>query len=674
MDKETQSNALKKKELHIIEDLYDTLEDAYIERYKDFMKNPTSQQLQFARDMISLITNDVDTNYLTVIPARCGISKSIFIQSLISYFTRYDSYDYRSKESIGIVIVTDMLKRLEKYQESPKNPQSIWCVDNFYKVKHDKFCTYISSSNSKKTALDLLIESRYRPVVLLSTQRYFSMPDEQREMLFEYQIGRGDKKQLFKREIIIFDEKPEFSSSKIINVKNFNLVAAALQDGIPKSDVNKDWILQEYRAFRNKMEIILREKEKEKITKPTDRFYWRDVNSHNMTTDDNRFFELISKHRKKICKEYQDAFTDLRDFKQLMKEGAFFITVSTHNNENQDYKTYFQLYQDNSYKFYLGKNKVKTFIFDATADIDPDYQLDYVKMIDCSQFNIDIDLTIKHIDIGTSKTQIVIGRNKDSIISAIKKSILDYVRNSFGGMVAVTYQNTENSFNDKSISACHFGGIKGLNNYSKYSNMAHVGLNRLSDFDYFIKFIALKPEILINLKKMDENKSRSYIEQTIALKKGLFTNERLHSIMNKSLLTDFEQNIFRIKIRDFSNTTHAEVFTYWNCEMFADLNKMIFDRYSPYGVQVENIGVPIAINKMKTETRKSKDGEGTTPQRIIKWYNAQPVGRLVKTSDIVAEIKIDYAQFKRALQTNKTVKALFEKSKADKKGYYKIVA
>lgn len=214
----------------------DLIKEGFIERYKDFFENPAPQQLQFARDMFHLIATNTDTSKLTVIPARCGIGKSLFIRALISYFCTFDTYDYRE---------------------------------------------------------------------------------------------------------------------------------------------DKDWLIQEYHAFRDKMTSLLREKEK--TSSNVDRFYWRDHYTSNITSNDERFFELLEKYKKPICKQYVNAITDFNIFKSIMIDGAFFTT--TKNARLQDYETYFQIFKDNKNKFYLGENKVKCFVFDATADVDPDYHLDYVNKL-----------------------------------------------------------------------------------------------------------------------------------------------------------------------------------------------------------------------------------------------------------------------------------------------------
>ncbi len=256
---------LEKKTLKFSKN-FDSLSDAYVERYRDFMKNPAPLQEQFAKDMLDLILNDVDTNCITVIPGRCGISKSIFVQSIISFFLRGADYKFRYDGTIKLIIITDMMRRLKDYQRPPERPQSVWFSDTSDRLKHNKYCAYLTSDpkdNDGKTAMEQLVQSYYKPIVLLSTQRYFTMSDDQREMLFKCKKGT--------REIVIFDEKPQFYTSKKITAKNFALCAAAIQHGIPKSEGEvKKIYLDEFWNFRKKMETLLRDKERAKFNGPVD--------------------------------------------------------------------------------------------------------------------------------------------------------------------------------------------------------------------------------------------------------------------------------------------------------------------------------------------------------------------------------------------------------------------
>lgn len=666
---------ISRKELLTAGRFYKSDEDAFIARYLDFMDNPAPQQLQFARDMFNLIATDTDTNFITVAPARPGISKSTLITALASFFCTKDNFDYRRESAIGAVIVTDNLERLSDYQKDPGCLQSMWTDEkDFNSVR--KYSTFIKSDDDEKSAMELLVQSQYQPVVFLTTQRYFQMSIEQREMLFNYyytDFSTGKKLKL-QREILIFDEKPYFFDTFKIDVKNFNNVDTAIQNGIAESEKtrdDKDWLLSEYRSVRNKMCTLLREKEKTNAT--VDRFYWKEKNTANLTSCDERFFELIEKHKSGITKEYSNAITDLRAFKTIMVDGAFFVTTKQNVRQNSEYKTFLEMCRDNRDKFFLGENKVKCFVFDATADTDPDYQKDYIKMIDCSKYNVFVPMKIKFFDVPASKSKLVYELDADKRIAAIQEIIADQcVPSTNGNTLIVSYQNIIEKLKCFNCDVGYFGGMRGSNKFREDSKVVHVGNNRYDPHTYFLKLIAKNPIILEKLKSKNEVESRNFINEITKIKHGLFENSAMNDIMFLSVLCDFEQNVFRSAIREYNNQQEVIIYTFWNCKTFKTLNTLIQARYESCGAEFEFMGIPESVKNLKTKLRKPSSGKQTIPQKILAWYGAQQKGRSFKLAEMLNELDMDNDDFRNA-KKNPAVKQLFSEIRTETIGRY-IVA
>lgn len=660
---------LSKKPLHFINGMRRSGAEAFLERYKDFAFEPHPKQIEFAEDMFRLICSDIDTSKVTVIPGRPGISKTTIIQSLASYFCFHDNFCYRGSSAIGLIIVTDRLKRLAEYQKPPEDIQSVWgTIDGRQLAALEKYSTYLTSSGDK-SATELLIASQYKPIVLLTTQRYFTMNDEQRALLFNY---RDRKKESHRREIVIFDEKPYFYETKIFDVSNFNNCATALQNGIPenaKNSADKDWILSEYNhGFRPRMESILREKEK--VAENVDRFFWHSEYSKNVTSNDDRFFKLVEKHKTTILAKYQHATTDLRAFKAIMEDGAFFTT--TKKGQNQDYKTYFELLIDHRDKFFLGKEKAKFFVFDATANVDPDYDVDYINMINCDKYNVPLPMTINFADVSTSKNKLLCNTVASKQIALIRKTLASSCfKPELGNELVLTYQKLTNQFSANNRHVGHFGGVRGSNAFRDDQQMAHVGNNRFDGFLYFCKLMAVNPKIMEVLKSKSEDGSRKFIKEATKMFHGLFESDELNSIMFRSILSDFEQNIFRTAIRNYNNHEQVEVHVLWDYTMFGQLNELIEARYTPYDVKFRYNGVPSVIGKENTKERKSASGKPTTAQAILYWYEEQPRGQEFKLSTMLAELNISNDEFKNA-KRNKTVMEMFSNNSDGKKGYYII--
>lgn len=281
-------------------------------------------------------------------------------------------------------------------------------------------------------------------------------------------------------------------------------------------------------------------------------------------------------------------------------------------------------------------------------------------------------MTINFLDVASSKSQLINDSNSDKQVKAIFETINKYCHIvGFGNTLVVTYKPIKDKFGNSGYDLGHFGGIKGMNDFIKHTKFVHVGNNRFDPFVYFIKYLAQKPFVFEQLKKMNESASREFILETTKLNRGLFKNDILNRIMFRSIMADFEQNIFRTAIRNFHNKAEVKVYTFWNCKMFEPLNNLIEDRYKPFGVKFEYLGVPDPVRKMKTGIRKPKDGKKTNPKKILGWYSNQPKGKVFKLSEMLIELNIDNNDFKNA-KKNSQIKSLLEKSRTEKQGYYKV--
>jgi hypothetical protein len=607
----------------------------------------TDLQKQFAQDAYEILANDTDTSHITVFPARCGVGKSLAVKALINFAVRQNTMVDWIKDMVGLVIITDQLNRLKEYHAVDDTVCKNIVDYGYPDLQHTHYCTYISSRDDTKTAAELLAESEYRPVVLLSTQRYFSLSDSQRERLFTYRVKGRNETIHYARRIVIFDGKPYFYMTKSLKISNLNDVSTALYQGIPSTELDKDWIVGEYRFFQEKLEDIFQKKEK--IKTDEDIFYWRDINCKTITRNDERFFQIIEKYKQDIERVKPTAYADLQDFRRLMAEGAFFYTTKKH--KTQSYETRFELYTDNVDKFYINKDKAKFFVFDGTADIDPDYQLPYIKMIPCEKYNIPLPLSISQYNVNTSKSHIT-GNNNDKILNAIKDDIIKRVGNS--PTLIATYQYKKKYFDNPNMTTAHFGNLKGFNAYINNFHMAHVGLNRCHHFNYFLAWLSKNPVEYEKLKIYSEENSRDYIKQKTTPVKGVFEDSGMNDIMYKSIMVDFEQNIFRSAVRDYANTKPVTVLCYWSNEVYAPLNEMIKKRYKPYNAIIEFNPAPETIAQAKIANRKTSSGTRTAPQRIVEWFESQPKGRYFNVKEFLEETKISARQFKDA-KRNKTV-------------------
>ena len=636
--------------------------DGFVNRYLDFMPNALPIQVQYATDIFHLVIKDGDTSKVTVSAGRCGLGKSTMVQALISYFLLDHNYKYRGENAVGAVIVTDMLTRLGGYLGQPGKGSN----------GHERYCAYISSESSDETPIPKQLGmAKYKPIVLLSTQRYFSMTEDQLQELFTYRHRCRDGVKELRRSIVIFDEKPYFYTAKTIRVKNLNDCDTALR-GIPKDCKDKDWIIQEYAQFRQRMTDLLRTQERVNAKSEMDCFYWHEENTQNITSNDEQFFKLIDKHKNAIVSHYDKAIQDLYVFKHLMVNGGLFIATRKKQDSGQDDDTYLRTIIDNRSRFFLSQEKVKFFVLDGTADIDPDYQTEYVRVLNSSQYSIPLDMSIEQSNVPASRSNLINGSSGEAIIKLVKNEITKLAANkNSGAALIITYKKIEEHFSASNVKTGHFGGVRGLNDYCDMHIVGQVGFNRQPELEYYVRYITRHPEELEHLRKMGEAGSRKHIKSMLAMKNGTFTNGEINQIMLASILSDFEQNIFRTSIRKYDNSDHVTVFTFWNSTAYAELNQMIAERYRPFGVEIIDLGVPDSVAHMRTEQRNTPNNEKTNPQKILNWIDMLPNGTEFKIENMLKEIHINTNQYKSAKSTNKFIRQLFQRMETEKKGCYR---
>ena len=139
------------------------------------------------------------------------------------------------------------------------------------------------------------------------------------------------------------------------------------------------------------------------------------------------------------------------------------------------------------------------------------------------------------------------------------------------------------------------------------------------------------------------------------------------------MLTDFEQNIFRLAIRNYKNTEHVQIWTFYNRDdaLYAKLSMMIEERYSKYGVEIEKEDTPEELQKAKTKVRiPDKGKDSTNPQKILNWVEDLKPGTVFKVKELLSATGLTNEMLKEARRSNSVVNKMFSEMKTSKKGYY----
>ena len=410
---------------NIINDRWlDTINDEYTDQRKikefmeinsKYMEYPTPEQEKFARETFKHLLTDKNTDNVDIFPARCGIGKSQFIKSLIEYCTDYADYwgkpegNVHLKHIVPLVIVTDSLTRLDTY--------------------NNEYCAFISSDNEDKP-IKQFIKSQRKPFVLLTTQRFAKLEQNQIDLLFTFKPERNIK---IKRKYLIIDEKPIIYNNNIINIEALNDLDTAISDisliNTPKSKTEKIWVQEQFMNAKKKKIDFMIVDEKTQNSNASYYYYFDhkldSLQPNDLTADDERFIKYFDKNEIKTEMTNRKAYSlnTLNCLIQLQYEGCLY--QSKRKTNTQEYQRQFNVIKNNLWL--LLNPDYKTIIFDATADIDPTYILkENYHYIPTITRRSDDNLNLHYIPIPANKARISNANNTDYL-----KCICKYLKKEF---------------------------------------------------------------------------------------------------------------------------------------------------------------------------------------------------------------------------------------------------
>ena len=327
----------------------------------------TEGQLKFCYDAaLSILGNPKNKNKITVIPARAGFGKSSFIYSFLIVFCDYLKIDLGIIKEQGIIIVTDKLDALRQlnemifdakgyFDDETQTPFSYlleaWskdsynlgvCLNEDITEYREGMCSINCPFFYKCKLTKQKIEQKYSPILLITNARFFKHFD----IIDEYAtwIDKDGKER--KRDIIIIDEKPSMVYNGKVELKSFADMNSIVENYINSEleDTTKQFFIDNIRKAENKF-IELRKK----LSR-----YRNCIFGTNEIVFDDIF---LQKWKKKIGSKGLDTINDINT---LFAKGALWCRTKI---------PYFSIL-DNKIPYY---ENFKTFIFDATAELDPDY-------------------------------------------------------------------------------------------------------------------------------------------------------------------------------------------------------------------------------------------------------------------------------------------------------------
>ncbi|TCT16378.1 hypothetical protein EDC18_102397 [Natranaerovirga pectinivora] len=627
-----------KKELKI----HDTIEDyaQYISKHSKVH----NKQIEFATKVTNRIYDNEDKSKVDVITARCGIGKSALIKALLSNLvnnylawgelTREDKLDH-----YGAIVVTDRLDRLEEIDKHEE------ISDRCYFMKYDKENT---ESKSREEFIDQLREQQKYPIVLISTQKYFRMSKKDRDQLYNWNNGT--------RQIVLIDEKPILFNPITINEKFISNIRIALDNCVESEQ--KNYLMDTFNKIENELNAI-----KKDYSSKYDVMWFKKSKETLLYNEevDKEFFDILQENVSSTI------YDNVLRLKQIYTDGCLFVNKK---NKDQENTRNFILIESNVDKFET--DKFKYYIFDATALNDKDYDIDKQKfnIVQINDTKKIKDINLYHIPVSTSQLTLL---KKNYYIDVISKWINDNFKNdifvaTYGEKKGI-FQRFNTLLNTNKLA--YFGNIKGNNDWKEEQVMAHIGFNRQADTVYLQTYIYLnKKNEDWNIK--DNNTIKKEIEELLCLEKGFFTNIAMCNIMKSQILVDTEQNIMRIKCRQFSNEEVCKIYIFASDDYtdyitrLRDKLKTNYKKFMPDQIDKE-------MAKHSTKNKKPpRNKEKTNPQVFLEWTEKQSKnrGRIIKFGEIARESGLTKEALKEVRKSNSYAKKWFDDHKGNKNGEY----
>ena len=579
-------------------------------------KKPTFSELKtFLDEQLQQGSND----HLTVIPLRCGIGKSTYIQHRIFHTLQ--------NPKSGLIIVTDELDRLHEYVNA-----------DYLERNRDRIALLTS-----KTVHDELPTQQKKPILAMSTQRYFGLSRE--DIIGFTKWGKGCK-----RDTIIFDERPYVIENRHIGIYTFNRIDTALHEAIDDTvdSDEKAWITTQWKILTERMKQIIGDYESMTDNQLEQ---WHYIPDSTLTEDEDRFFAFIKKYYKKLNQYSYGVCVDIHAIRQLIYEGA---TIICHKTGSGEYEKFFIVTWDNADKLLnLGAD---VFVLDGTSDISPEYWVHYVKMVDCTEFLVPLkNLTINIVDTPiANKTRLCKDDPTARATISVLKSRME--ADPDRASAVFTYKKIADQF-DSILPAGgltgHFGAIKGSNKYRNMTHIAQVGLNRYSDTEY--------KQIAYLTKLLEKDYGTSKVTRVIG-------QNAIEKVKNFSLLADFEQNLFRSKLRNIDCEDAVTYTLFINVSTNQGLIDLIVERFEKrLGATVNMVDRPVHFDIIKAMNRKAS--KKTDVQTVIDWIELQPSGSRFTATQLREECQLTSEKWKSTKRAN-SVKGLLDLMSKPAPGVY----
>lgn len=643
--------------------------DRFKELFDARQNKITEGQINFSYDATMSIMGQVkNPDKITIIPAKAGFGKSSYIYSFLTTLCKHIHSGAFSKFSTqGVIIVTDKIDALRQLEKD------IYSDKGYYNGKYDTKYTYILEAWNKNSSRDGICKNEavesyeygmcspvecpyynkckmsyqkqqqvYSPILLMTNARLKKYQDRIDE--YRIWIDREKKKQI--RDIVIIDEKPIIIDNYRIDTNLFSILKKTVEE--TKINENEDIATKE--NLLN--EILDVEKEVLKLRNEVSQY-------RNCICCKTKETVLSEEFKEKWQSIIGYKNTDLLNaVEKMFTQGAlwcnadvpYFVTLGIKNFNYEGYKTY---------------------IFDATAELDPDYEDKRFQFLNIEDYKNYENITFH------------IYRNK---IMNMSKTAMNYKKNHWKNLAVAEWINNE--FTDKTYVVTykanikiiskklknlgtfiyidrdeekpvipHFGDTKGSNEFKDARNMVQIGWNKAPSDEYLAQCLSRKT-VFEKLFEQKEDKAARTAEM-FENDYGIFKKyDEVNIYMWRKMAVEFEQEVFRTCVRDFSADNAVDIYIF---KPDIKVISLIRQRFKKSNVKTYN-NVPVEFQQQKILGRQQTDNKKNKIQVFINWLGSEWDGSKISINDIKTKFEISDKYWGKII-SNQVVKDIRTKRK-----------
>jgi len=609
-------------------------------------KNFSQQQVDFSYEVSRLITGQLKENKPVLVPVRCGFGKSTFINTVLHTRISQQKYSSESLEDLGIIVVTERLEDLKKIQEYLYNHFGYY--NHFqYDDKENKFHNvkvpwmYVMESWNDKIECKKHIktynesleqcphcefrkdckigkqtdEQFYSPIIGITTARFYYYAEAGTMFRIRKWKSKGKDGVKLERKLLLIDEKPRLTKVKNVSEKSID----DLTDAVSKIEEHNDFnIRQDKLQLKNDLNDI--KIEIQNIIKKYEKYRNAYVQLRKEIFS-KEFMKRWETYLGYCHKEKLDAIID------MFRNGAIYCRTGQYDL----FKTISMT------KFIL--DDLKTVIFDGTAELSLEYDLNDFHFLDVKDYREYSNVTFHVVNGNYSKgkvksnletlTPIVQWINKKITVSTFVvsyKNASGYLYEHLKDNVnVVTYKGS-----DEVESIPYFGYTKGMNCFKECTKMIQIGWNRW-DSDSYIAYRIATSKII--KKSFDDNYEEKFdvIQKLLENEQGVFRFADIEMYKLMHMINDFEQEVFRTRIREFTSKDPVDIYVF-HCNQ--TMLKMIQQRFVNCKIVSDDW-----IEIQEYNTRKRADADDMIILNFLDWLkewdgNAVPIKEVRDTVGI----------------------------------------